>query len=203
MFISFEGLDGSGKTTQIRRLAASLRASGDDVLVIREPGGTPLGEAVRMLLLAPEGEITPRAELMLFAAARAQLVEQVIRPALDAGQIVLADRYIDSTTAYQGAGRGLLSYDEAAAFHALVTGALLPDLTLWVDISPENAERRRASGRPDRIEAAGTAFFECVREGYHQLALRHPERIVRLDGDQPIPALEEQVRRLVAARRAA
>lgn len=202
MFISFEGIDGSGKSTQAQRLEVHLRRAGRAVLLVREPGGTPLAEHVRALLLAPERPVSPLAELLLFSAARAQLVEEAIRPALAAGTVVLADRFFDSTTAYQGGGRGLADLGWLSDFHHRVTGGLAPDRTYLFDVTPEVAARRREAraGRPDRMEAGGEAFFERVRAAYIALARREPDRVRVFDGALPPDWLHEQVVRDVERR---
>ncbi|MFN3597432.1 MAG: dTMP kinase [Rubricoccaceae bacterium] len=181
VFISFEGLDGSGKSTQAGLLAAALRAEGHDVLLLREPGGTALGERVRAFLLGPEAPRSARAELFLFCAARAELTETVIRPALARGAVVIADRFVDSTTAYQGAGRGLGDEATFAALHDLATQGCLPQRTFLLELSVTEAMARcQARGEKDCIEHAGAAFFEAVRARYRALAQAHPERIVPL-----------------------
>jgi dTMP kinase len=200
VFISFEGIDGSGKTTQAVRLAERLGADGRRVVSVREPGGTPLGEQIRALLLDPSGDVTPRAELLLFSAARAQLVERVIVPALAEGAVVVADRFFDSTTAYQGHGRGVLSPEAADAFHALVTGGLSPDLTLIVDVDLATARQRRATDADDRMEASNDAFYTRVREGYHALAALHPDRVAMVDGSRPEAIISDTIYALVAGR---
>ncbi len=192
LLITFEGIDGSGKSTQVRRLQRRLKDIGAEPLLVREPGGTALSERVRALLLDPAAEIAPRAELLLFAAARAQLVDEAVRPALAAGRPVLADRFCDSTTAYQGAGRGLAEAEWLAGFHRFTTGGLIPDRTFVVDVPLEVAARRRGR-EADRMEAAGAAFFERVRTGYLALAEREPERVRVLDGTRPIGALADEV----------
>lgn len=200
MFLSFEGIDGSGKTTQAARLVERLRAAGRRVVTVREPGGTPLGEQIRALLLDPAGDVTARAELLLFSAARAQLTERVIAPALAEGAIVVADRFFDSTTAYQGHGRGVLAPDAADAFHSLVTGGLAPDLTIIVDVDVATARRRRSGSADDRIEAADEAFHARVREGYHAIVARHPERVALVGGDAPADEVAAAIDALVDAR---
>ena len=200
MFLSFEGIDGSGKSTQAARIVERLRADGRRVVTVREPGGTPLGEQIRTLLLDPAGDVTARAELLLFSAARAQLTERVIAPALAAGAIVVADRFFDSTTAYQGHGRGVLAPEAVDAFHALVTGGLAPDLTIIVDVDVATARRRRSGHVDDRMEASDVAFHERVREGYHTLAARHPERVALLDGSGPADEVTAEINQLVNRR---
>jgi dTMP kinase len=202
LFISFEGIDGSGKSTQARLLEAYLRRTGRAVLLVREPGGTPLAEHVRSLLLSHEVAISPFAELLLFSAARAQLVEEALRPTLAAGTVVLADRFFDSTTAYQGGGRGLADADWLSDFHRHVTGGLVPERTFLFDLPPEVAARRRADrdDAPDRMETGGEAFFERVRAAYLALAAREPARVRTLDGTLPPDWLHEQVVRDVERR---
>lgn len=195
MFISFEGIDGSGKSTQVHRLAATLRAAGREVLLVREPGGTPLSESVRSLLLDPKAAIHPVAELFLFTAARAQLVHDVIQPALDSGSVVIADRYADSTLAYQGAGRGVSDVNTLRTIQSCATSGLQPDHTFVLDLTPEDAEQRR-TGRgtgEDRMEGASLAFYHRVRDSYLELAAREPKRIHVLDARQPESELAHQI----------
>src|ERR671913_1839503 len=154
--IAFEGVEGSGKSTQLELLRQALEGRGCEVVVTREPGGTPAGERVRSLLLDPGVELHPRAEALLFAAARAELVERVIRPALERGAVVLCDRYLDSSLAYQGGARGL-GRGPVEDVNRFATGALLPDLVVLLDLDPASGLRRR-SGELDRIEAQDLAF---------------------------------------------
>jgi dTMP kinase len=197
-FIAFEGGEGVGKSTQIARAAAWLRSLGHDVVETREPGGTPLGAHVRALVLDPDGQITPRAEALLYAADRAQHVETVIRPALAAGAIVLTDRYVDSTLAYQGAGRGL---PDAELLTGWATGGLVPALTVLLDLDPRiGLARAGARATPDRLEAAALSFHEAVRAGFRALADRAPERYAVIDAAQPVDLVAAQVRDAVAAR---
>lgn len=193
-FITFEGIEGSGKSTQIEGLAAALRRRGISVLVTREPGGTPVAEAIRNVLLdVRNGALQPATELLLYVAARAQLVGEIIRPALEAGTTVLCDRYADSTTAYQGFGRGA-SFEAIAQLHAIAAGGLEPDRTFVLDLPvAEGLARARMRGRADRIEQEPTAFHERVRAGYLELASRHPQRIVLLDGLQTPETIASQV----------
>jgi dTMP kinase len=191
MFVSFEGLDGCGKTTQARLLAHSLEAEGIDVVATREPGGTPLGEAVRDLVLHG-GHVGPWAEAALYAAARAQHVDELIRPALARGATVVCDRYLDSSVAYQGAGRGL-GVEEVLALNLTVVGGLLPDRTVLVEIDADTAAAR-VGGVRDRIERAGQDLWERVAEAYGVLAARYPERYVVVDGGRPVPEIAAEVR---------
>lgn len=205
MLITFEGIDGSGKSTQARLLVEHAGRAGWQPVAVREPGGTDLSERVRALLLDPDAHVGPRTELLLFSAARAQLVEEVIRPALSAGRLVVADRFYDSTTAYQGGGRGLAEPAWLAGFHTFVTGGLVPVRTYLVDAPLDVAADRRGTER-DRMEEAGDAFFERVRDAYLALAERESERFVVLDGRRAVDDLHAEivadVERLLARREA-
>ena len=196
MFVSFEGVDWSGKSTQALLLADWLREQGRAVLATREPGGTPVAEAVRDLVLHGE-EMAPWTEAALYAAARAEHVAQVIRPALERGEDVVCDRYLDSSVAYQGAGRGL-GEEPVRELSLLVTGGLLPDQTFLVLLDPEEA-RRRSGDEQDRIERAGGEFMRRVDTAYRSLAEREPDRIVAVDGDRPVGQIAEEIREHVLA----
>ncbi len=180
---SFEGIDGCGKSTQIRLLAESLQEQGHVVQVYREPGGSRVSEAIRATLLDPElSELCPHTELLLYTASRMQLLHEKVLPDLRAGHVVLLDRFADSTTAYQGHGRRL-PLESVRQLNALVREVAWPRRTWWLDLSPEES-LRRARGRndaPDRMEAQQKDFFERVGEGYAQLADEEPGRILRLD----------------------
>jgi len=182
-FVTIEGGEGTGKTTLLAALDERARAEGLDVVTCREPGGTPLGERLRSALLGPDGAAPdPRAELLVFAAARAQLVAEVIRPALERRALVLCDRYADSTTAYQHHGRGL-PRETVDAVNAAATGGLTPDLTLLLDL-PAAEGLRRAGRAGDYMEREDLAFHERVRAGYTELARAEPERWRVLDASR-------------------
>jgi dTMP kinase len=204
MFITFEGTEGSGKSLQARRLAERLRQSGVDVLATHEPGGTPLGDQLRQLvLLRDDLAIDTRAEALLMNASRAQLVAQVIRPALARGQTVICDRFADSTLAYQGAGRGLAKH-ELASVIAFATAGLRPELTVLLDLPVEvGLARKRAPAAADewnRFEAETLAFHERVRDAYRQLARQEPTRWRCFDGQGPVDEVAAQIWREVAGR---
>lgn len=192
LFLSFEGIDGSGKSTQVTRLAKRLKAYGREPLIVREPGGTALSERVRDLLLDRQYDIVPRSELLLFAAARAQLVEERIRPALAEGRIVICDRFFDSSTAYQGVGRNVLDPVAIADFHRFTTDGLEPDRTYILDVPEELAARRRFA-EADRMEASGIEFFRNVRAAYRQIADDEPDRVLLLDATATPDQVSEQI----------
>jgi dTMP kinase len=175
MFVTIEGIDRSGKTTQARRLVEAL---GDEALLVREPGGTPAGERIRDLLKDPAVSISPRTEALLFAAARAELVEAVVRPALDAGRTVVSDRFLDSSLAYQGHARGL-GEDEVRRINDWAICGLKPDLTVLLEIDPVEAAAR--AGSPDRFEDEGVQLQRRVADGYERMAAAEPERWKRVD----------------------
>lgn len=216
IFITFEGSDGCGKTTQIARLAERLRSAGLQVQTTREPGGTPAGEQIRHLLqTAKEGAaLKPETELLLFAASRAQLVREVIEPALEAGVCVLADRFLDSTTVYQGVARRL-EPAEVRAINEFAVGRLRPDVTFVFDLNTDTALSRlterggSAGGGKDRIENQPKAFFDAVRAGYLQLAQQEPQRIKVIDASLSVEEitttiwtlLEEQFHGILAGNR--
>lgn len=197
-FIALEGVDGSGKSTQARMLADALGTRGVPVLLTREPGGTPLGEGLRALLLdGGVPRIGPVAEAYLFAAARAALVEEVVRPALERGEWVVTDRFVDSSLAYQGVAGGL-GLDEVWDLNRRAVGDCLPDLAVVIDVPVDAAAERRCAG-PDRIEAQGPGFQQRVAEGYRALAARFPERVVMAPGVGSVDEVHDAVMARVAA----
>ena len=199
-FISFEGGEGVGKSTQIARLATTLRAEGRDVVVTREPGGTDLGAAVRRILLTPGNHVTARAEALLYAADRAHHVETVIEPALAAGKVVICDRYADSTFAYQGAGRALESGDVRRIMEFAVADRW-PDLTLLLDVDPRiGLQRARGGGDGDRIEAEGLDFHDAVRRGFLELAEASPQRFAVIDASGTLDEVTAQILRVLGER---
>jgi dTMP kinase len=189
VFVSFEGIDGSGKSTQAELLRDALAGDREAVLT-REPGGTELGEGIRALLLEG-GDITPWAEAALFAAARAELVELVIAPALERGAHVVSDRYVDSSLAYQGIARGL-GFERVLDMNLAATRGLFPDLTILLLLDPEECARR--SGATDRIEREGDDFRVRVDAAYRELAQLFPDRIVAVDADRPPDVIAEEIR---------
>ena len=210
VFISFEGIDGAGKSTHIEALAGAFRAAGRTVVLTREPGGTPLAEKIRALVLhEPMGPLT---EALLMFAARRDHIEQVIAPALARGEVVLCDRFTDATFAYQGGGRGfdwdslskleLLAQDRQAPEANLAHKDLLqPDLTIWFDLPPAVAAERLAGARaPERVESQPAAFFDAVRAGYARRAAEAPARFARIDASQPRDAVGADVRAAVQGR---
>ncbi|MFQ5880927.1 MAG: dTMP kinase [Candidatus Methylomirabilales bacterium] len=205
LFITFEGVEGSGKSTQLRRLSAALREAGQQVMETREPGGTSLGEAIRSILLtARNGEMTPEAELLLYLASRAQHSRECISPALGQGVIVLCDRFADATVAYQGYGRGL-DLTLIAAMNRMAAGGLTPDLTILLDLDPrEGLSRVRERGQVpllepslDRLEAEALEFHDRVRQGYLHLARQEPHRVQVIDAMRPEKAVAKEIRERV------
>lgn len=195
--VTFEGGEGGGKSTQTQLLGTWLEEKGYQAVVAREPGTTQVGEAVRRLLLeeAPD-HLTAEAELLLYVAARAQLVAELLRPSLEAGKVVLLDRYGDSSVAYQGYGRGL-EPEYVRELNRWATGGIEPDLTILMDVAPE-VETDRLEGRPrDRLERAGRSFHERVREGYLELAGKEPGRFFVVDAGRPIDEIQRVIRERV------
>jgi len=206
MFISFEGPEGAGKSTQVQRLAASLRADGRTVCIVREPGSTAIGERIRCLLLTPtvqfgqepEADVTDRAEVLLFLAARAQLVDEVVKPALERGDVVLADRFSDSTRAYQISGRGLPG-EQINQIIGFATDGLEPDLTFLLDLDA-TAGLSRKGGSGDRLERQDLAFHERVRTAYRDLQRQNAQRMTLIDALRPPEEIAARIRAIVGAR---
>jgi dTMP kinase len=204
IFVTLEGGEGSGKTTQSRRIVEHLRSMGRSVVVTREPGGTDAGELIRDVLLHRVSRLSPRAELALYLASRAQLVEEVVRPNLERGVDVVCDRFGDSSTAYQGGARGL-GMQFVEAMNDWATGSLAPDLTLFFDLAPRTGLSRRESrdggaDALDRIEREDLPFHETVRRGYLEIADRHPERFCVIETDGGEEEVWKQVRRVLDAK---
>lgn len=196
LFVTLEGGDGSGKSTQQRLLAEWLEASGRTVVCTREPGGTDLGAELRELILHRRGYMAPRAEALLYAADRAQHVATVVRPALERGEVVLQDRYLDSSIAYQGAGR-VIDADEIRSLSMWASEGLLPHLTVLLDIDPVEGRTRLQGKRYDRLEAEALDFHHRVRQGYLALADAEPDRFLVLEATRPIADLAEAIRERV------
>jgi len=200
LFISFEGIDGVGKSTQADLLEKFLRAQGQTVVRTLEPGGTELGIEIRKILLHHKGGIAPRSEALLYAADRGHHVATKIRPALERGEIVITDRYLDSSIAYQGAGRDL-SRQEVRDLSLWATGNLLPNLTVLLDLPADVARARRdqTGTEPDRLEREKIEFFESARQAYLDLAAAEPERFLVVDASQSVEAMAEQIKTKVAS----
>lgn len=191
LFITFEGADGCGKTTQIKLLDEYLRGKGYKTLLTREPGAKGLGVKLREILLNYDGEVSPKCESFLFLADRAQHVDCIIKPALEEGIFVLCDRHTDSTVAYQGYGRGL-DLEEIHHLNNIATGGLKPDLTFVFDVDVETSQSR-VGAEKDRMESAGIEFFERVRQGFLEIAKQEPNRVKVIDSTQTIEAIHKQV----------
>ena len=202
--ISFEGPEGSGKSTQISRLAAHLQKTGREVVTTREPGGTEIGEQIRNIIVhnSKGDEMCAETELLLFTAARAQVVREVIAPALVRGAVVLSDRYLDSSTVYQGIGRNLAA-DPVSRINRFAVGNVMPDLTLVIDVPTDVGLariRQRASDLPDRMERENIVFYKKIRDGYLLLAQGMPERVVVIDGTLSPDAIEKKIWSVVKER---
>jgi len=199
LFVTFEGGDGSGKSTQLELLAAWLDEQGVSYIVTREPGGTDVGEQLRDIILHRRGFLAPRAEALLYAADRAHHVHTVVRPALAEGKVVIQDRYFDSSVAYQGAGR-VLAEDEVRELSLWATERLVPDLTVVLDVPADVLRARRMSTRTvyDRLEAEADDFHERVRDAYHRLATAEPLRFLEIDGQRPPAEIHQVIRTRVS-----
>jgi dTMP kinase len=202
MFITIEGPDGSGKTTQVPLLAEAIRQAGYELVVTREPGGTEIGDQVRQVIMDLKNkQMFPATEILLFQSSRAQLVRELILPSLKAGKVVLCDRYADSTLAYQGYGH----QTDLATLRQIIdfaTGGLKPDLTLYLDIDADEGLRRRTGEEDEwnRMDDYALEFHQRVREGYHQMIAAEPERWVAIDGGRPVEKVQEDLRRVVLER---
>ncbi len=201
-FITFEGSEGCGKSTQVQRLAARLERAGVPHLVTREPGGTPIGETIRELLqfASHNSGMTPETELLLFEASRSQLVREVIKPALERGMCVIVDRFFDSTTVYQGAARKL-DGEMVKRLNAFAVGDCIPNVTFVLDIDAANTKlRMQKPRRPDRMEQEPEEFYERVREAYRELAAREPNRIVLIDGSRNADEIDNEIWKVLCSR---
>ena len=209
MLITFEGIDGAGKSTQIKKLLESLSAEGREVLALREPGGSEVAEKIRSILLESRHEITPIGELLLFSASRAEIVQEVIKPALATGKTVILDRFFDSTTAYQGYGRGI-NLELLQSIIAISTCGTVPDIPFYLDIEPEEAAARKfsqpslplafESDELDRMERSGVAFYHKVRQGYLDIISRNKERFISIDALLPEMVIHRQIMAMLAKR---
>jgi dTMP kinase len=194
LFITFEGPDGSGKTTQARMLTEYLKSCGRDVIYTREPGGTEISEQIRDVILSTRNKsMRNETEVLLFSAARAQIVAELIRPALAQGKLVICDRYYDSTLAYQGYGLGL-DLDALRAITKFATGGLVPDLTFYVDVPAEVGLARRHRGETNRLDQKDVEYHARVRNGYLELAQAEPKRFIVIDGTGTIDVVQEKIR---------
>lgn len=200
LFITFEGGDGSGKSTQLGLLADWLGQQGKNYITTREPGGTDVGNELRDIILHRKGFLAPRAEALLYAADRAHHIHTVVRPALAEGTVVVQDRYFDSSVAYQGAGR-VLAEDEVRDLSLWATEDLVPDLTVVLDVPADVLRQRRDSTRTvyDRLEAEADDFHERVRDAYRRFADREPERFLVIDGQRPVDEIQQEIRARVSA----
>ena len=199
LFITFEGGDGAGKSTQIDLLADHLRSRGCEVLLTREPGGTKISEKIRGVLLDPENrEMAPVTEMMLYAAARAQLVAEVIKPALNEGKVVICDRFLDSSLAYQSYGRDL--GDAVLEVNQYAIDGCMPDVTIYLRVDPQTGRQRIQTRDQDRIESESERFHDRVHEGYEQLCLRYPDRITAIDAGGTIEEISQAIREEVTGK---
>ena len=198
--ITFEGIDGSGKSTQIQLLEAEFEKLGISYKTFREPGGTKLSEKIRAILLDKENiELYSNAESLLFAAARAQLTAEQIKPAITKGEFVICDRFTDSTIAYQGYGRGL-NINNLELMNTIATDGLIPDITFILDIDPQKATERLKTVNPDRMEAAGIDFFKKIRQGYCQIREQNQSRCIVIDGEKPQKDISKEIHHIIMER---
>jgi dTMP kinase len=196
MFITFEGIDGCGKSTQIKLLAEYLDKKGIENIIIREPGGTDFSEKIRDILLYSKDDINTISEMLLFETARADLTEKIIKPALDEGVYVLSDRFYDSTTAYQGYGRGL-PIKELLTIHRLATFGITPDITIYLDLPLSESKKRIGRKSLDRMEKAGDAFFKRVINGFRDIAKNEPQRVKMIDAKGGIAETHQKILELL------
>lgn len=192
MFISFEGVDGAGKTTQIKKFAKYLEDKGVDFIQVREPGGTNFSELIREILLDPEVEMSNRSELLLFESARADLVDKVIKPALDKGKVVISDRFYDSTTVYQSYGRGI-DLKSTLKLHGFAVNGVHPDKTIFLNLDFEVSQERVNRKNKDRMESAGIEFHKKVYEGFQSIKDIFPERIIEIDANRSIDEIFDDI----------
>jgi len=192
LFITFEGIDGCGKTTQLNLLSEYLKTKGFEVLITREPGAVGLGEKIREILLNYDGEVSSKCEAFLFLADRAQHIDTIVKPAVEAGKIVLCDRHTDSSVAYQGYGRGV-DISQIKMLNNIATGAFIPDLTFVFDVDVETS-MQRVGKNMDRMESAGTEFFERTRKGYLEIGKEEPDRVKVINSKDSIENIFEQVK---------
>ena len=198
--ITFEGIDGSGKSTQIQLLETEFKKLGISYKTFREPGGTKLSEKIRTILLDKENiELNSNAESLLFAAARAQLTAEQIRPAITKGEFVICDRFTDSTIAYQGYGRGL-NINNLELINTIATDGLIPDITFILDIDPQKATERLKTVNPDRMEAAGIDFFKKIRQGYCQIREQNQSRCIVINGEKPQKDISKEIHHIIMKR---
>ena len=198
--ITFEGIDGSGKSTQIQLLEAEFEKLGISYKIFREPGGTKLSEKIRKMLLDKENiELYSNAESLLFAAARAQLTAEQIKPAITKGEFVICDRFTDSTIAYQGYGRGL-NINNLELINTIATDGLIPDITFILDIDPQKATERLKTVNPDRMEAAGIDFFKKIRQGYCQIRKQNQSRCIVINGEKPQKDISKEIHHIIMER---
>ena len=198
--ITFEGIDGSGKSTQIQLLEAEFEKLGISYKTFREPGGTKLSEKIRTILLDKENiELYSNAESLLFAAARAQLTAEQIKPAITKGEFVICDRFTDSTIAYQGYGRGL-NINNLELINTIATDGLIPDITFILDIDPQKATERLKTVNPDRMEAAGIDFFKKIRQGYYQIMEQNKSRCIVINGEKPQKDISKEIHHIIMKR---